>query len=68
MEVFEALWPFTMYEYQLNECASTIQGNTGVTGLVGEPQLELMAIVRVRIECHRLCYVINRQSHVFGCN
>ena len=31
----------------------TIQDNTGTTGLVSEPQLELMAILRVRIECHR---------------
>ena len=57
-----------MDEYQLNECASTIQGNTGATGLVGEPQLELMAILRLKIECHRLCYVISRQLHVFACN
>ena len=33
-----------------------------------ESQLELTAILRVRIECHRLCYVISRQSHVFACN
>ena len=38
---------------QLNECASTIQDNTGATGLISEPQLELMAILRVRIESHR---------------
>ena len=38
---------------QLNERASTILDNTGTTGLVSEPQLELMAILRVRIECHR---------------
>ena len=38
-----------MNEYrfnQLNERASTIQDNTGATGLVSEPQLELMAILR----------------------
>ena len=38
---------------QLNECASTIEDNIGATGLVSEPHLELQAIVRVRIECHR---------------
>ena len=38
---------------QLNKCASTMQDNTGATGLVSEPQLELTAILRVRIECHR---------------
>ena len=38
---------------QLNERASTIQDNTGATGLVSEPQLELTAILRVRIECRR---------------
>ena len=53
---------------QLNERASTIQDNTGATGLVSEPQLELTAILRVRIECHRSCYVFSRQSHVFVCN
>ena len=42
------------YHYnQLNEYAYTIQDNTGRTGLVNEPQLELTAILRVRIECHR---------------
>ena len=49
---------------QFNERASTILDNTGATGLVIEPQLELT----VRIECHRSCYVISRQSHVFACN
>ena len=39
--------------YQLNERATAIQDNTGATGLVSEPQLELIAILRVRIECHR---------------
>ena len=53
---------------QLNERATTIQDSTGATGLVHEPQLELTAILMVRIECHRWCYVINRQSHVFACN
>ena len=48
------------YFNQLNECASTIKDNTGVTGLVNEPQLELTAILKVRIECHRSCYVISR--------
>ena len=38
---------------QLNERATTIQGNTGATGLVSQPQLELTAILRVRIECRR---------------
>ena len=38
---------------QLNEHASTIQDNTGAIGLVSEPQLELTAILRVKIECHR---------------
>ena len=37
---------------QLNECASTIQDNTGITGSVSEPQLKLKAILRVRIEYH----------------
>ena len=37
----------------LNESTSTIQDNAGTTGLVSEPQLEPMAILRVRIECHR---------------
>ena len=50
-----------MDEYQLNERASTIQDNTGTTGLVSEPQLELTADLRVRIECHMWCYVISRQ-------
>ena len=38
---------------QINERASVTLDNTGTTGLVSEPQLELMAIVRVRIECRR---------------
>ena len=38
---------------QLNEHAFTIQDNTGTTGLVSEPQLELTVILKVRIECHR---------------
>ena len=45
-----------MDEYRVspsNERASTILDNTGATGLVSEPQLELTAILRVRIECHR---------------
>ena len=53
LDVFEALEPFRMDEYrfnQLNECATTIQDSTG---LVSESQLELTAILRVRIECHR---------------
>ena len=37
----------------LNECSSTIQDNTGATGLISELQLELTAILRVRIKCHR---------------
>ena len=53
---------------QLNECASTILDNTGATGLVSEPKLEVTAILRVRIECLRSCYVISRQLHVFACN
>ena len=52
----------------LNERGFTIQDNTGATGLVNELQLELTAILRVRMECHRSCYVISRQSHVFACN
>ena len=48
--------------------SSTMWDNTGATGMVSEPQLELTAILRVRIGCHRSCYVINRQSHVFACN
>ena len=47
---------------QLSERASTIQDNTGAIGLVSEPQLELTAILRVRMKCHRYCYVISRQS------
>ena len=46
---------------QLNERASTIQDNTGAIGLVSEPRLELTVILRVRIKCHRYCYVISRQ-------
>ena len=49
---FEAVQPFRKNEYcfpQFNERASTIQDNTGATGLVNEPQLELMTILRVRI-------------------
>ena len=38
---------------QPNERASTIQDNTGTVGLVSEPQLELMVILRVRTWCHR---------------
>ena len=38
---------------QLNKRASNIQDNTGATGLVSEPQFELKAILRVRIEYHR---------------
>ena len=56
LEVFEAVQPFTLDKYrfyQLNERATAIQDNTGTTGLVSEPQLELIAILRVRIECHR---------------
>ena len=55
LKVFEAVEPFRTDEnhfYQLNECAITIPDNTGATGLVSKPQLELMAILRVRIECH----------------
>ena len=60
-----------MDEYHVspfNERASTILDNTGATGLVREPQLELTSILRVRIECHWSCYVISRQLHVFACN
>ena len=35
------------------ECATTIQDNIGATGLVSDPQLGLMPVLRVRIECHR---------------
>ena len=43
---------------QLNECAFTILENTGTTGLVSEPQLELthtaiLSVRNLRIECHR---------------
>ena len=38
---------------ELNECVCTVQDNTGATALVSEPQLELRAIVRVMIQCHR---------------
>ena len=38
---------------KLNERASTTQDNTGAKGLISEPQLELIVILRVRIECHR---------------
>ena len=41
------------YCYLLNEGATIIQDNTGTAGLVREPQLNLMVILRVRIECHR---------------
>ena len=50
------------------ECATTIQDDTGTTGLISEPQLEPTAILRVRIECHRYCYMISRQLHAFECN
>ena len=53
LEVFEGIYPFRMDGYQLNECVCTVQDNTGATALLSEPQLELRAIVRVRIECHR---------------
>ena len=56
MDVFEAIQPFRTDEYrfdQINECASTIQDSTGATRLVSEPQFELTAILRIRIECHR---------------
>ena len=56
MEVSEAVEPFRTDVYHfilLDECASTIMNNFGTTGLVSEPQLELTAILRVRIECHR---------------
>ena len=36
-----------------NERTTTIYDNTGAMGLVSEPQLELMVILRVRIECRR---------------
>ena len=71
LEVFEAVWPFRKDEYcfdQIIEYATTIQDNTGAIGLVSVPQLELMVMLRVRIECHRSCYVLSRQSHVFECN
>ena len=42
------------YFNQLNECASTIQDDTGAIRLVSEPQLELTAILRVKIECHAM--------------
>ena len=38
MDVFEAIQPFRTDEYRLNERASTIQDNTGATGLVSQPQ------------------------------
>ena len=50
-----------------NERVSTILDNTGATGLVREPQLELTAILRVRIECHRSCYVITIGECNFDC-
>ena len=56
MDVFEAICPFRMDEYhfnEVNERVCTIQDNTGATGLVSEPQLELTVILRIRIECHR---------------
>ena len=56
LDVFEAIEPFRTDKYrfnQLNERVTTIQDNTGATGLVSEPQLELTEILRVRIECHR---------------
>ena len=50
---FLRLYSLSEYRFnQLNEHTSTIQDNTGTTGLVSEPQLELMAILRVSIECH----------------
>ena len=45
--------PVTYLELDLNKHASTIQNNTGAAGLVSESQLELEAILRVRIGCHR---------------
>ena len=39
--------------YQLNEHVTIIQENEETTVSISEPQLELMAILRVRIECYR---------------
>ena len=39
--------------YQPNECATTLQDDIDATGLISVPHLELMAILWVRIECHR---------------
>ena len=38
---------------QVNEHVSTNEDNTGTTGLVSEPKLELTEILRIRIERHR---------------
>ena len=49
----------------VNESASTIQDNTGTTGLVSEPQLELTAILRVSED--RVSYVGSAMSLVGNC-
>ena len=56
--VWKFLMPYSLLEwininYQLNEHATTTQDDTGTTELIGMPQLELLAILRVRIECHK---------------
>ena len=38
--------------YQLSKGATTIQDDTGTTGLIKMPQLDLTTILRVRRECH----------------
>ena len=53
MEVIEVYSLLEQMNIVLNECTSTIQDNTDATGLVSELQLELTAILRVRIKCHR---------------
>ena len=63
MSIVWKLRLYTLLEWMnivLNECSSTIQDNIGTTGLISELQLELTMILRVRIKCHRLCYVISR--------
>ena len=61
LKLYSLLKWMNYHFHQLNECATTttIYNNTCAIGLVSEPQLELMAILWVRIENHRWYYVIS---------
>ena len=67
LDVFDAVYPFRMDGYCINQLTSTIQENASATGLVSEPQLETHGDPKgVRIECHWQYYVISRKLNTCG--